>query len=92
MKTMRCSLCALCFLLTPALEAHLPEAHATYPKNILFVQPIVPASRVKPFLAAQAFPVARYCTGFKQKSSPFSKPLKLRFQLGKYMFLHLSYN
>jgi len=92
MKTLRFLLCVMCFLTTRSLQANLPKEGGSNPGKVLFAKAIVPTPYPLYLPTGQTLPLARCYAGLKQKSSPFSKPLKLRFQLGKYLLLNLSYN
>ncbi len=92
MNRLRFTLCVVLFIHTLTFQAHTPNKDLPYPNTIHFVKTTTPAYYQNHLPAAPPLPLARYYAGFKQKSSVFSKPLKLRFQLGKYLLLHLSYN
>ncbi len=92
MNRLRFTLCVVIFIHTLTVQAHLPNKYLPYPNTMLFVKTTTPAFYQNHLPTLPALPLARYYAGFKQKSSVFSKPLKLRFQLGKYLLLHLSYN
>ncbi len=91
MKRFRFSLAVLFLFNALAFQAHLPGLGLPIPLNPSFVN--TTALSPNPYLpGAQALPLARYYAGLKQKKTVCSQPLKLRFQLGKYLLLNFSYN
>ncbi len=92
MNRLRFSFCVALIIHTLTFQAHTPNKDLPLPNNMRFVNTTMPAFFQNHLPTAHPLPIARYYAGFQQKSSLFSKPLKLRFQLGKYLLLQLSYN
>lgn len=92
MKTSKFFFCVVCFLITNRLQAHLPEIHVSFIKNIAFVKTTAGDVSIKHLPIEQSQSLARFYAGPKQKSSLFSKPFKLSFKLSRHLLLNVSYN